>query len=106
VYVLVLFRGAARAGEQSSYAAAHEKFITSLIWRSLVLLGGEFGMKAGEFDAAYLLRCRSMADARRIAAKDPFFAEQVYEPVFTEWKLVGVNPDLIDADLVVTSRDV
>jgi uncharacterized protein YciI len=106
MYVLVLFREGARASEHDAYATAHRDFVTSLIRRNLVLLGGDFATQVGEFHAAYLIRCSSLEEARGVIAEDPFFSEDVLEPLLTEWKLVGVNPDAVDPGLVVTPRDV
>ena len=105
-YVLVLFRESSRYGERGAYADAHADFVTSLIRRNLVLLGGDFGETVESFHAAYLIRSESVAAARLLVADDPFFANGVFEPDVVEWQLVGVNPEAVAADDVVTPRDV
>jgi hypothetical protein len=104
VYVLVLFREGPRFGEIAVDEEAHEAFVTSLIRRNLVLLGGDFGTAVDGVHAAYVLRCASIDEALGLAAEDPAFAGGVFEPHAVEWHLVGVNPDAIDE--TVTPRDV
>ena len=67
-YVLVILRRGGNADNQQAYATAHELFIDSLIERNLVLLGGGFAESIDDADAAYLLRCSGVEEARQIAA--------------------------------------
>jgi uncharacterized protein YciI len=99
VYVAVFFRPGARVADRDEHAAAHEAFVTSLIERNLVLLGGDFAPPVADLDAAYILRCDSVERAVEIAAEDPVFAEGVYEPLAAEWDLVGINLHAIDPGL-------
>jgi uncharacterized protein YciI len=105
-YVLVILRGGDEADDEHLHAAAHEEFISSLIKRNLVLLGGAFAAPSDDIHAAYLLRCGSIEEARAIAAEDPFVTNDVVRPECVEWELVGVNPDAIDPDAVVRPQDV
>lgn len=104
-YFLVLFREGPSAGELGAHAEAHEDFVTSLIRRNLVLLGGDFRVPLGDVDAAYVLRCRSLEEARAVAADDPLFRTGVYRPEVVEWDLVGINADAIDASAALTPAD-
>jgi uncharacterized protein YciI len=106
MYVLVLFREGPRAHELEAHAEAHNEFVTSLVRRNLVLLGGDFSEPIAGAHAAYLLRCDSFEAARETIAEDPFFADDVLEPKLVEWRLVGVNPDAVDPADLLTPRDV
>ena len=105
-YALVLFRAGERVADAPKHAAAHADFVTSLVRRNLVLLGGDFSEPVGDVHAAYVLRCSSVDEARALVRDDPVFANDVFEPVAVEWLLVGINPDAVDASAVVTPRDV
>ena len=105
-YVLVILREGEQVEQESSFAAEHERFIDSLIERNLVLLGGPFASPVGDADAAYLLRCESVEEARAIAAGDPYARGRVVLPECVEWELVGINPDAIDPDAVIRPQDV
>ena len=104
MYVLILFREGPRFGEIGLDEEAHEAFVTTLIKRNLVLLGGDFGEAIDRVHAAYVLRCASIDEALGVAAEDPAFVNGVFEPHAVEWDLVGVNTDAIDE--TVTPRDV
>ena len=105
-YVLVLFREGPNLGRREKHAEAHADFVTSLIRRNLVLLGGDFRERVDGAQAAYLVRCGSFAEAQELVADDPYFSEGVFRPALVEWDLVGINPDAIDAGAIVTPRDV
>jgi uncharacterized protein YciI len=105
-YVLVILRGGEQADDDHVYAAAHEEFISSLIKRNLVLLGGAFAEAVDGAYAAYVLRCSSVKEAFSIAADDPFVTNDVVRPECVEWELVGVNPDAIDPEAIVRPEDV
>jgi uncharacterized protein YciI len=104
MYVLVLFREGPRFDKREVDTDAHEAFVTSLIRRNLVLLGGDFGEAVAGVHAAYVLRCASVDEALAIAGEDPAFAAGVFDPHAVEWNLVGVNTDAVDQAL--TRRDV
>jgi uncharacterized protein YciI len=71
-YFLVLLRRGGNAEDQQRYTEAHEQFISSLIKRNVVLLGGTLAEEVDDVDSAYVLRCDSVDEARGIAAEDPF----------------------------------
>jgi uncharacterized protein YciI len=98
MYALVLFRRG-RTPETDEITRAHEAFITGLIRRQRILLGGPLATAAGPFSAAYLLRCDSLEEASEIANADPYFREGVYRPEIVRWDLVGVDPEAIDPEL-------
>jgi uncharacterized protein YciI len=76
-YVLVILSRGARDREDPSYAAAHTAFIEGLIKQNRILLGGAFAKRAGDVEAAYILRADSVDEARTIAEADPFVAADV-----------------------------
>jgi uncharacterized protein YciI len=100
-YYLVLLKAGPAADEEPRYADAHVDFIDSLIERQLVFLGGDFSEPVAGIDGAYLLRCGSLDQAESIAAEDPYSAHGVCEPKTVEWRLVGIDPELIDPDLAL-----
>ncbi|MGY1836263.1 YciI family protein [Blastococcus sp. SYSU DS0510] len=93
-YFLVLLT-AAPGGEAP--LPDHEAFVDSLVDRQLVLLGGPLG----EGDAAYVLRCASLDEARDVVAADPLVTSGACTAAVTPWDLVGVDLRLVDPDLVV-----
>jgi uncharacterized protein YciI len=101
VYVLVMLRRGPNAAGDQLHTAAHEEFISSLIRENRVLLGGSFATAVDDADAAYVLACSDVEEARRIAAEDPLAEHGVVSPDCVEWQLVGVDSDAIDpADLI------
>jgi uncharacterized protein YciI len=105
-YVLVILRRGGSAEDERLHAEAHERFIDSLIERNLVLLGGGFAESIDDADAAYLLRCSGVEEARQIAATDPYAVHDVVRPEPVIWELVGINPDAIDAAAVLRPEDI
>ena len=106
MYVLVILKDGAKADAKLLHAAAHEAFISSLIKRNVVLLGGALADAVDGANAAYLLRCDDVHAARRIALEDPFVVNEVVRPMCVAWELVGVNPDAIDRSAVIRPEDV
>jgi uncharacterized protein YciI len=99
VYALVLLTDHPQPGE---WAAQHDSFVDSLVERRLVLLGGpltEAG--SGGPHAAYVLRCASLADAQEVVATDPLVSSGAATAAVLPWDLVGIDPRIIDPDLVV-----
>jgi uncharacterized protein YciI len=105
-YLLVILRGEENAEDEQLHAPAHERFISSLIKRNVVLLGGAFAKAVDDAYAAYVLRCSGVDEARAIVAEDPFVVHDVVRLECVEWELVGVNPDAIDASAVIRPEDV
>jgi uncharacterized protein YciI len=105
-YILVILRDGSNARDHTRYASAHERFISSLIERNVVVLGGAFAEAVDDVAAAYVLHCNGVEEAGRIAAGDPFVTHDVVRPECVEWKLVGINPDAIDPSAVVRPGDV
>ena len=81
MYVLVILKDGRNAEAKPLHAAAHETFISSLIKRNVVLLGGAFADAVDDAFAAYLLRCDDVDEARRIAAEDPLAVNDVVADV-------------------------
>jgi hypothetical protein len=65
VHVLVLLGPAGKRPEVD-----HEPFVDEMIAANVVVLGGEFATQ-GEFEAGYLLRTESLAEAEAWVARDP-----------------------------------
>jgi uncharacterized protein YciI len=105
VYVLVILKRGRNADTERLHAPAHEAFITSLIKRNAVLLGGALANAIDDAVAAYVLRCEDVEQARRIASHDPFAQNEVVQAVCVPWDLVGINPDAIDCSAVIRARD-
>jgi uncharacterized protein YciI len=105
-YVAVFFKEGPNMADERVYAGAHEEFVSSLIRRNVVLLGGAFSHDVDGAWAAYVLRCQNPEEARAIAAEDPFVVNGVMRPVCVQWQLVGINPDAIDDEAVIRSDDV
>lgn len=99
-YFLVVLKAGPASDEERHHADAHVGFIDSLIERRLVFLGGDFSTPVETIGAAYLLRCDSIEEAQAIAAEDPYSTHGVCETETVEWHLVGIDPDLIDPNLV------
>ena len=59
----------------------------------------------GDADGAYLLRCGSLEEARELVATDPYVSNDVVRAEPVVWELVGINPDAIDAAVVLRSED-
>jgi uncharacterized protein YciI len=100
-YFLVALKEGPAHADEPRHADAHVEFIDSLIERRLVFLGGDLSEPIDGIDAAYLLRCDSLEEARAIATGDPYAVHDVCEPEVVEWRLVGIDPRLIDPDLTV-----
>jgi uncharacterized protein YciI len=100
-YFLVVLKAGPAVDEEPRHAGAHVGFIDSLIERRLVFLGGDFSTAVDGMSAAYLLRCNSIEEAQAVAAEDPYSIHGVYETETVEWQLVGIDPELIDSNLVV-----
>ena len=101
-YFLVLLQPVANAGEPPE----HEPYVDSLVARNLVLLGGPYGSRVGGVDAAYLLHCDTLGDARGIADEDPLVSSGSMRARVVEWQLVGINPDAIAPSLVLRPSDI
>lgn len=98
-YFLVALKEGPAHAEEPQHAAAHVRFIDSLIERRLVFLGGDFSRPVEGIAAAYVLRCDSIAEAAAIAAEDPYAVHGIYAAETVEWDLVGIDPSLIDPKL-------
>ena len=94
------------ADAEERHAAAHREFISSLIKRNAVVLGGDFSDLVEGANAAYLLSCGNVDEAESIAAADPFAVNEVVQPKCVEWQLVAVNPEAVDISDIVRPTDV
>ena len=97
MYVVVFLRRGENAQDEERHAAAHEAFIDSLIARHAILLGGPFGRLLDDVDGAYVLRCRSLDEAREIASGDPLVVHRASRAECIEWQLVGIDVDAIES---------
>jgi hypothetical protein len=96
LYVLVLLRHAADAA-----APEHASFVDSLIERKLVFLGGALAPAVGDLEIAYVLRCSGVEEAEAIVADDPLVRSGAFRAECIEWRLVGIDLDVVDPGLVV-----
>jgi hypothetical protein len=105
LYFLVLLHDA--EGGPPRAEVEHEPFIDSLIARNAILLGGHFPepVQPG-VSAAYLLRCGTPGEAEAMAATDPLVVTGAAVASVHPWEIVGINPDAIDAGLIVTPGDI
>jgi uncharacterized protein YciI len=103
-YVLVILRSGNNINDDA-HAHAHEAFITDLIRRNIILLGGAFASAIDDAHAAYVLLC-GLDDARAIADEDPLVVNDVMRADCVEWQLVGINPEAIDDSAIIRPRDV
>jgi uncharacterized protein YciI len=106
MYLLVMLSPARREKEPAEMTQRHVKFITELIRRNRILLGGGLEDSAKPRRAAYLLNVSSLKEGRSLVLADPFVQEGAYSATVVEWKLVGINPDSIDQALVVHPKQV
>jgi uncharacterized protein YciI len=74
----------------------HERFIGELDQSNQVVLGGGWNPAAGGYEAAYVVSCKWLDEARAIAASDPLARADAIRCDVVEWELVGVNPDAVD----------
>jgi len=98
VHALVLLAADADHGVGQGLQAEHERFIDGLIARKRIVLGGDWKPPVAGFEAAYLLSCTTLDEARQIAASDPFVRGDAMRCEVVEWQLVGVDPDAVDRD--------
>ena len=101
-YFLVLLQPVAGGADPPE----HEPFTDSLLARNLILLGGGLDLPLAGADAAYVLACGSLPEAREIVAGDPLVTSGSRRAEVVEWELVGINPEAIDAELVLRPGDV
>jgi uncharacterized protein YciI len=102
VHVLVLLApGAGRHGDEVQ--ADHERFIDELIAEKQIVLGGDWKPPVAGYEAAYLLNCTTLEEAREIASSDPFVRGEALRFDVVEWELVAVDPDAVDRDSLLYS---
>ena len=101
-YFLVLLQPVAGAGTSPD----HEPFVDWLLARNLVLLGGELEPPSSGVDAAYVLSCASLDEARDLVARDPLVSSGCMLADVVEWQLVGVNPTAVEPELLLGPDDV
>ncbi len=105
MYVLVMLNPEGQQKETAEMTERHVRFITELIRRNKILLGGGLEDSANSRRAAYVLKVASLDEGRSLASADPLVCES-YAASVVEWKLVGINPDSIDQALVVRPEQV
>jgi uncharacterized protein YciI len=96
VHALVLLAPGAGCASGEELQAEHERFIDGLIAQKRIVLGGDWKPPVAGFDAAYLLSCATLDEARQIAARDPFVRGDAMRFEVVEWQLVGVDPNAVD----------
>ena len=98
MHALVLLAPGAGNASSEELQADHERFIDGLIDQKRVVLGGDWKPPIAGFEAAYLLSCASLDEAREIAASDPFVRGEANRFEVVEWQLVAVDPEAVDRD--------
>jgi uncharacterized protein YciI len=83
---------------------AHERFIDELDGAGRIVLGGSWKPPAGGFDAAYLVSCETLEEAREVALSDPLARAGAITCQVVEWELVGVNADAVDQSSLLFPR--
>ena len=101
MYALVLLKPRPATRATARLDDEHEAFITDLTRSNRILLGGEWTSHQGSVAAAYLLRVASLDEAAAVAEDDPLVRARAYEADIVQWDLVGINPEAIEADLVL-----
>ena len=76
--------------------ADHERFIDRLDRANTIITGGSLRPASDQLDGAYVLRCESIEEARKIADSDPLVRAGAARCEVLEWVLVAFNPDAID----------
>jgi uncharacterized protein YciI len=99
MHALILL--APEASRSAELDDEHERFIDDLDRANKVVLGGSWNPAAGGFDAAYVLSCESLDEARAIAATDPLIRSHAVRCEVIEWELVGVNPGAVDREALL-----
>jgi uncharacterized protein YciI len=98
VHALVLLTPSTGYASGEELQADHERFIDGLLAENRIVLGGDWKPPVAGFEAAYLLSCTTLDEARQIAASDPFVRGDAMRCEVVEWQLVGVDPDAVDRD--------
>jgi uncharacterized protein YciI len=96
MHALVLMAPTGAVSADAELRADHERFIDRLDERNKVVLGGSWRPQAAGFEAAYLVSCGSLDEARELAASDPLVRAGAIRCEVIEWELVGVNPGAVD----------
>jgi uncharacterized protein YciI len=96
MHALVLMAATGSTSAAGELHREHERFIDDLDQANKIVLGGSWRPAAAGLEAAYLLSCQSLDEARQIAAADPLVRGDAMRCQVVEWELVGVNTDAID----------
>jgi uncharacterized protein YciI len=96
VHALVLLAPGAQASAGEEVGAGHVRFVEDLIEQKKIVLGGDWEPPIGGFEAAYLLSCASLDEAREIAASDPLVHSGGMQFEVVEWQLVDFDPEAVD----------
>jgi uncharacterized protein YciI len=96
MHALILMTPRGTSPTDAEPQAEHERFIDGLDQAKKVVLGGGWNPPAGGFEAAYVVSCESLEEARAIAVSDPLVRAGAIRCDVVEWELVGMNPDAVD----------
>ncbi|MBM7786288.1 YciI family protein [Tenggerimyces flavus] len=87
--------------ETDELQGAHEEFIGALERDHRVILGGELKPPLAGHLGAYVVRCRDLEEAQRLAEQDPLAKSGAITVQAYEWQLVGVDPEAVDKDALL-----
>jgi uncharacterized protein YciI len=96
MHALILMSPSGKSPTDAELQMEHERFIDGLDQANKVVLGGGWAPAMGGFEAAYLVSCESLEEARAIAVSDPLVRADAIRCDVVEWELVGMNPDAVD----------
>ena len=96
MHALVLLAPSGHTPTDHELQAEHERFIDGLDRADQVVTGGSLRPPSERLEGAYLLRCASLREARKIAESDPLVRADAVRFEVLECVLVAFNPDAID----------
>ena len=101
MHALVLLAPSGTAPANDELQAKHERFIDGLDRANQVVTGGSVRPPSDRLEGAYLLRCATLLEARKVAESDPLVRAHAVRCEVLEWVLVAFNPSAVDRDALL-----